>query len=63
MEKRTDRLTAAYVDLAINVVGSHGLAAGVRALLECGAVLEVIERVLINGGPRRGATSVKPSEK
>jgi hypothetical protein len=42
MEKRTDRLTAVYVDLAINVVGSHGLAAGVRALLECGTSSAVI---------------------
>jgi hypothetical protein len=60
MEKRTDRLTAVYVDLAINVVGSHGLAAGVRALLECGTSSAVIERVLFNNGPRRGGNGISP---
>jgi hypothetical protein len=60
MEKRTDRLTAVYVDMAINVVGSHGLAAGVRALLECGTSSAVIERVLVNDGPRRGGNGISP---
>jgi hypothetical protein len=60
MEKRTDRLTAVYVNLAINVVGSHGLAASVRALLECGTPSSVIERVIVNGGPRRGGNGILP---
>jgi hypothetical protein len=60
MEKRTDRLTAVYVDLAINVVGSHSLAAGVRALLECETSSAVIERVLVSSGPRRGVNGIFP---
>jgi hypothetical protein len=60
IEKRTDRLTAVYVNLAVNVVASHGLTAGVRALLECGAALAIIQRVLVDLGPRRRTTSAKP---
>lgn len=60
MEQRTDRLTAVYVDLAVSIADNHGLAAGVRALLQCGTAPAVIQRVLIDGEPRRGATSVTP---
>jgi hypothetical protein len=60
MENRTDRLTAVYVDLAVNIVGSHGLAAGVCALLECGTAPAVIQRVLVDVRPRRRATSTWP---
>jgi hypothetical protein len=60
MENRIDRLTAVYVDLAVNIVGSHGLAAGVRALLECGTAPAVIQRVLVDVKPCRRATSAWP---
>jgi len=59
MEKRIDRLAAVYVDLAVNITESHGLPAGVCALLECGLEWRVVERVLIDGGPRRGTTSAE----
>lgn len=54
MDKRTDRLTAAYVDLAVNVRTAFGLSAGIRTLQNEGVAPAVIQRVLINGGPRRG---------
>jgi len=54
MDKRTDRLTAAYVDLALNVRTAFGLSAAVRVLQDEGVLPSVIQRVLINGGPRRG---------
>lgn len=59
MEKRTDRLMAAYVDLAFNVAVSFGLEAGMRVLQHKTPLL-VIQRVLIEVGPRRGAPSVTP---
>lgn len=65
MEQRTDRLTAAYVDLAVNVVTAFGLDAGVRVLHQHKTPLAVVQRVLIDGGPRRGATSatLEPSSR
>jgi len=60
MEKRTDRLTAVYVDLAVNIASAYGMATGVRSLHECGVAPAVIQRVLIQGGPRRGSTSATP---
>jgi hypothetical protein len=60
MNKRTDRLTATHVDLAINVAAAFTLAAGVRALHEQGVSPAVVQRVLIDGGPQRGATSARP---
>ena len=60
MKQRADCLSAMYVNLAINIVTTYELAAGVRALLECGASPEVIERVLIDRGPRRIATPATP---
>jgi len=59
MEKRIDRLAAAYVDLAVNIAGCYGIAAGVSALRNYGIEWPVVRRVLIDGGPRRGATSAK----
>lgn len=56
MEKRTDRLMAAYVDLAFNVAVSFGLHAGLRVLREQKVPSSVVLRVLIMGGPRRGFT-------
>lgn len=54
MTKRTDRLTAFYVDLAISKVASCGVAAGARALLEMGLPLELARRVLLRPALRRG---------
>lgn len=53
MDKRTDRLTAAYVDLAVNVRTTFGLSAGIRTLQDEGVSPAVIQRVLIDGGPKR----------
>lgn len=55
MNTWTDRLTAAHVDLAINLAGSHGVAAGARALFEYGLSLELARRVLLHPGQRRAA--------
>jgi len=54
MEKRTDRLKAAHVDLAVNVRAAFGLSAAIRVLQNEGVSPAVIQRVLINSGPRRG---------
>jgi hypothetical protein len=60
MDQRTDRLTAAYVDLAVNVVTAFGLDAGVRVLHEQNTPLPVVQRVLIDGKPRRSALADLP---
>jgi hypothetical protein len=57
MEKRTDRLTAIYVDLAVNIAGVFGLEAGMR-VLQNNTPLLVVHRVLVVSGPRRGAQNV-----
>jgi len=59
MEQRTDRLTATYVDLAVNVAIAFGLEAGMR-VLQHKTPLTVVQRVLIEGGLRRGAASATP---
>ena len=59
MEKRTDRLMAAYVNLAFNVVISFGLAASLHVLREQKVPPSVFQRVLVEGEPRRGATWAK----
>ena len=59
MEQRTDRLTAAYVDLAVNVARVFGVEAGMR-VLQNKAPLPVMQRVLIDVGPRRGAALATP---
>jgi hypothetical protein len=56
MEKRIDRLTATYVDLAVNVAITFGLEAGMRVLQHKTPLL-VVQRVLIEDGPRRGVPS------
>ncbi|QYG01897.1 hypothetical protein [Massilia sp. NP310] len=60
MDQRTDRLMAVYVDLAVNIAGVYGMATAVRSLHECGASPAVVQRVVIDGGPRRGTTSARP---
>lgn len=60
MEKRTDHLTATYVDLAVNVAAVFGIEVGLSVLQQT-TPLHVLQRVLGDGGPRRrGATSAKP---
>ena len=61
MDKRTDRLTAAYVDLAVNVRTAFGLPASVRVLQDEGVALPVIQRVLIDNGPRRSKSAHPPT--
>lgn len=56
MIKRTDRLTAFYVDLAINTAACHGAAAGAEVLFRLGLPLELARRVLLNPAARRGAS-------
>ena len=60
MENRIDRLTAVHVDLAVNVSVAFGLGAAVDASHELGIPPQVVQRVLIEGGPRRGATLARP---
>jgi len=60
MEQRTDRLTAAYVDLAVNIAISFGLDAGLRVLRDQKTPSAVVQRVLVEGGPRRGFTWARP---
>jgi hypothetical protein len=60
MKQRTDRITAVYVDLAVNVAITFGLDAGVRVLQMQHAPQLVIQRVLINSGPRRGSILATP---
>lgn len=60
MEKRSDGLTATYVDLAVNVRTAFGLSAAIRVLQNEGVAPVVIQRVLINSGPRRGTASTMP---
>ena len=52
---------AVQVDLAVNIAAAFGMAAGMVSLHECGAPLPVIQRVLVQGGPRRGSTSATPA--
>jgi hypothetical protein len=59
MEKRTDHLTATYVDLAVNVAAVFGLDVGLR-VLQPTTPLHVVQRALSDAGPRRpGAAPIK----
>jgi hypothetical protein len=60
MKHRADFPSAMYVNVAINITATYGLAAGVQALLECGASPEIIERVLIDRGPCRSVAPAIP---
>lgn len=55
MNKRTDRARALQVDLAVNIAAVYGAAAGVMSLLGQGIPASVLQRVLMDVGPRRGA--------
>ena len=55
MKNRTNRLTATYVDLAVNIAAIFGVEAGMRVLQHKTPLL-VVQRVLIEIGPRRGNT-------
>jgi len=59
MENRIDRLAAAHVDLSVAVSFAFGLAAGVEAALQLGIAAAVVQRVVIQGGPRRATNSAK----
>ena len=59
MEKRIDRLAAAHVDLSVAVSFAFGLAAGVEAALQLGIAAAVVQRAVIQGGPRRATNSAK----
>ena len=60
MTRRTDHLTATYVDLAANVTAVFGLEVGLR-VLQPATPMHVVLRVLSKGGPRRcGAAAIKP---
>jgi hypothetical protein len=62
MDKRTDHLTATYVDLAVNVAAVFGLEVGLRVLQQT-TPLHVVQRVLSDGGPRRcGAAPSEPGK-
>ena len=60
MENRINRLTAVHVDLAVNVSFAFGLAEGVKSAQELGIDPQVVQRVLIQGGPRRVTPLVTP---
>ena len=57
MTSRSDRLTAAHVDMAVNLARSHGVATGARLLFELGLSLDLARRVLLQPGRRRGAVT------
>lgn len=57
MENRIDKLAAAHVDLSVAVSFAFGLAAGVEAALQLGIAAAVVQRVIIEGGPRRSTYS------
>ena len=57
MENRIDKLAAAHVDLSVAVSFAFGLAAGVEAALQLGIAAAVVQRVIIQGGPRRSTYS------
>jgi hypothetical protein len=60
MEKRTDYLTATYVDLLVNVAAVFGIEVALRVLRQT-TPLHVVQRVLGDEGPRRcGAAPTKP---
>ncbi|MBD8725787.1 hypothetical protein IFT43_20695 [Oxalobacteraceae sp. CFBP 13708] len=57
MENRIDQLTEMHVDLAAAVSVAFGRAVGVEAARELGIAISVAQRVLLKGGPMRGATA------
>ncbi|MBB6132670.1 hypothetical protein HD842_000781 [Massilia aurea] len=57
---RLDRITAAHVNLAIHVAAAFSLSDGVKLLHDTGIAPALIQRVLIDGGPRRSATAARP---
>lgn len=53
MNKRTDIQTAIYIEAAISVSRSHGLAPAARSLAERGIPLAIAMRVLTRPAERR----------
>lgn len=60
MNTRADRLTAVHVDLAINIAAVYGMYAGVCYLREHCVDLDVVRRVILELGPRRGDRAKLP---
>jgi hypothetical protein len=58
MDKRIDWLTAIDVDVALDTAATHGFSAGVLALHENRLHLRIVQRILIDGGQRRGGGAV-----
>jgi len=54
MERRIDRLTAVYIDLAINTATAFGMYAAVCFLHAQHVHLSIVRRVILELGPRRG---------
>jgi len=54
MNKRTDRLTAVHVDLAANIAAGFGMYPAVCYLHERQVPLDVVRRIILELGPRRG---------
>ena len=54
MDARTDRLTAVYVDLAANIADVFGMFPAVTYLHDRTVDLNVVRRVILELGPRRG---------
>ena len=61
-KKRTDHLTAIYVDLSVNLAAVFGRKVGLRVLQQT-TPSHVVPRVLSDGGPRRpGDALTKPNK-
>lgn len=54
MDRRIDRLTAVYVDLAINTATAFGMYAAVCFLHAQYVHLSIVRRVILELGPKRG---------
>lgn len=62
MNRRTDHVTATYVDLAANVAAIFGMEAGL-GVLQPTTPSHVVLRLQSEGGPRRcGAASIEPEQ-
>jgi len=57
---RLDLTTEAHLDLATHMAAAFSLSVGIKLLHDTGVSPAVIQRVLIDGGPRRAASSVSP---
>ena len=58
---RVDKITSTTIDLAIHIATAFGLTAGVEVLHRAGISPALIQRVLIEGSPRRALTCIASS--